>query len=650
MGNWQVHWIDYYKVLGVEFGADTQEIKKKYYILARMYHPDIYKGLDKDEKIKELNEAYEVLSSDEREKYDQVYLERMNNQNTTSNTQQQKQKESPKHTEEEMKKCYTEEERLFAKREAFKKVVNEELEKAKIIIDAKNELIYTVYQEEIDKEEYFETLKSLIESANAYLMSLAYLQQEAYDNDLLEIRNCILEVIEYIENVLNEIPLSPKDVKIFVEKQIIEEELEEKKQIALNNANELIDTVRLFYKNCYQKQISQLDYLQYREAIVLNLHNTISNLKKILNVLEDKQSQEVKRSKFDKTIGENQKIALDNKDIEELIKNIGVCEQHLKILPTQYEDAAFLGKKLMEKDNLLNEEITKRLDRILSIIKKYPTNKKIKVLYHHAKNMIKQCRRDIDSFLGITNQEDGVSMSYSNLEKEAHKMSYEAVNLFNETIRISKNHQEIYQKRDEGYNGKIIDYLKDAVMNNLDEIEALKLLNQVTKLLAKNDMMREIIMNETSQNLDDLISEKLKELEKTEKDFDSIYNQINSIIDKFNQYNSVNNQGRDYLQKLNNLINELKNKNNASIFEQIVTLGARLIIPSFWLGALFHLCQSDLSKITDTLTMISVVFIAIESFCYPENTNEAQMQRLVEEYQARKNYYDLKDRQYVFTK
>ena len=63
---------DYYKILGVERKATQDDIKKAYRKLARKLHPDVNQSDAKaEERFKELNEAYEVLSDKEkREKYD----------------------------------------------------------------------------------------------------------------------------------------------------------------------------------------------------------------------------------------------------------------------------------------------------------------------------------------------------------------------------------------------------------------------------------------------------------------------------------------------------------------------------------------------------------------------------------------------------
>lgn len=61
-----------YETLGVNEGATPEEIKKAYRKLARKYHPDINKDPEAQEKFKEINAAYEVLSDAQKKaQYDQ---------------------------------------------------------------------------------------------------------------------------------------------------------------------------------------------------------------------------------------------------------------------------------------------------------------------------------------------------------------------------------------------------------------------------------------------------------------------------------------------------------------------------------------------------------------------------------------------------
>ncbi len=71
---------DYYEVLGVPRNADEKEIKKAYRNLARKYHPDVCKEKGAEEKFKFINEAYSILSDQQkRNQYDQLGHENYTN-------------------------------------------------------------------------------------------------------------------------------------------------------------------------------------------------------------------------------------------------------------------------------------------------------------------------------------------------------------------------------------------------------------------------------------------------------------------------------------------------------------------------------------------------------------------------------------------
>jgi curved DNA-binding protein CbpA len=53
---------DYYQILGVSPDADSKAIKAAYRRMARQYHPDTQTDESSEEQMKQINEAYDVLS------------------------------------------------------------------------------------------------------------------------------------------------------------------------------------------------------------------------------------------------------------------------------------------------------------------------------------------------------------------------------------------------------------------------------------------------------------------------------------------------------------------------------------------------------------------------------------------------------------
>lgn len=81
--------LDYYKIFGINQTATKEEIKKRYRVLAKKYHPDVNNSSDSTAKMQEIQEAYYILSDDEARiyydsQYDRIFGSKKHEINDTS--------------------------------------------------------------------------------------------------------------------------------------------------------------------------------------------------------------------------------------------------------------------------------------------------------------------------------------------------------------------------------------------------------------------------------------------------------------------------------------------------------------------------------------------------------------------------------------
>lgn len=113
---------NYYEILEVNKRASREVIEKAYKVLVKKYHPDLYTGTKKDyaeRKIKEINEAYDVLSDgflkeqydselerEEMDRYSRLYKEnqRLKQDSVQNNNNRSSKKVDTKDFDEKMKK------------------------------------------------------------------------------------------------------------------------------------------------------------------------------------------------------------------------------------------------------------------------------------------------------------------------------------------------------------------------------------------------------------------------------------------------------------------------------------------------------------------------------------------------------------------
>ena len=351
---------NYYDILGVSKDASAEEIKKAYLKLAKKYHPDTSKEDNAEEMMAKINEAYDVLSDErKRAKYDL---------NLAKGTV-----ESSYVSEEEYEKTvknYSEKERKVAERLAVKQAILDELEKEKLILDAKKDIIIGAYSGEYDKESYYYGALDWVKIVKEYNQSLEELKGKAYDYDLIEQANQISELIENLEKEIEDMPMSFTDADFYVEKQLLFEMIDKEAADLNLQIESLIDEWETLYVDCYKENV---DY------------ETLSRLSKKL--LNDTDSI-AKRS--NRIINDMNKLRIEDKfDINYTIARLlGLSEVHSN-LPEALKIGKIIYTNKCVDDFLANGNvILDKAIRVDKIILKHPYNKRCVMLTEYIINLI----------------------------------------------------------------------------------------------------------------------------------------------------------------------------------------------------------------------------------------------------------------------
>lgn len=465
MSGWRVNWVDYYAILELDRGANPDTIKKKYRKMVAKYHPDIYDGEDAHEKTAQINEAYEVLSNQEEKKaYDSVWDARKNGTYTEGQGNDGNNVNSNV-SYDDIKNNYTAEEKRYAKQLALKEIIKEELQKVEIIINSKNEVIFSAYKGNVDKREYYATVKELVNIGFNYINDLNNLSQEAYKYDLLEEEELIGQTIEYLEQELKDIPLTPKDASVHAKEEEFKETTKLKISEELISCGNVIEKLRSILIYSYEKQISHLEYKGILQNVIFEAKEVISKLKELSQIAATLKLEE---------------------ECKQVLEATSRLNGMLINMPNDYDEAVKAGQRETLKEKIKEctnawSNYKNKIDKISRILSKYPNSKRWKGLYKHAESLFE----DYSNELSALNKEISLVTNEKNVNEERVKeLSYNAVKVYEDAESLHKQADEVYEKLDvDNLDNNDIYYLNKSAYAAWDKGKALEIFLEAKEAL-----------------------------------------------------------------------------------------------------------------------------------------------------------------------
>lgn len=503
--SYKENWVDYYEVLGVTVDSTPEEIKKAYRKMAKLYHPDVNNG--EDTVFKQINEAYDILGNENnKKKYDEEYTRRKNGEYTEP-------EEEVEVNYEDVKKHYTKEEQKFAEKLAFKKLVEEELEKVNLVIESKNDLILEAYLNELDKREYYDTVKEFMAVGKEYIESLDELAKTAFDKDMLDLEDLINITIDKLLEELDSIPLTPSDVVSYIDGMYIKEGIDKKIEEVINKSEGYVSNLKGMLSPTFLKRILKVDYKRMIFSEMYKGKKIILEIDNIFKILEATKNIE------------DEKLNL-LRDRYSDIKSIMLW------FPKEYEDAVEISKvyeAIIELNTFLNEYkvFEDKLMRIAKIIKNHPSNHRCPKLYESAyemaKDIIKKMENVKEKYEPLKNGSSSILFSAQELSSKARKAFSKADETHRDVFEVFKSAESV------SYKTKTINYLEKDGLSLEQKIEAVKTLAEIDKVIKASKEI-EFFDNEIKRLWKEFIS-KSREMQELIEYLDKIYKFIEDSKD-----------------------------------------------------------------------------------------------------------------------
>lgn len=548
-------WIDYYEILECSFGCSEEEIKKSYRTLQRKYHPDS-KEADA-EKSKLVNIAYEVLGDKEkRAAYDETYMQYKNGEFTEEDVNE----DIPKYTHEEMHEAFTEEEIRFAKRVALQQTIAETLENAKIIIDAKNELLFAAFNDHYDKKTYKQEYKEFIAITNDFIGNLRDLIQQAIDLDLAGEVDTIEQVISFLKEVMESIPESLKDAKRKVKLELMMEQLKQETEEAIEEAEKVRKEFIGLYAKVVSENIEKEQFKMYYRMLKIGMTDAISKLNTLYDLLKE---------------------AKMNKEFEVVGDLMGKLNEDIRLYTGDYKVALEIGerenlKATIQQRMLSFAEYKAKMLDIMSQIIDNPNLDDVKLQVTKSRAITNEYR---DNFTKIDND----VCKKSPFSKDAKDIYKKAKVIFSRRVNLhDKLTQAFSNIKYEELNDEAIQTLKEDVQFGEEEIEALKLLKEVYVLCGQHKEYVEL----TSSDLKKLIKEVNRYGDKSSELQAYVENMYEYIDDVYRTYQELQKELEKYQGQ--NIADLVKNAGRYDdVSNSLKTVAGWLFVISMGAGFIF---------------------------------------------------------------